>query len=114
MVITDVIEYAIINGNISIEQNQWVDDTQVEFVNVEFNADPCWEDDGIGSYEYWGSKSYDSQPYISCERYGINFDKEKYNNIEVEVISKYIEKNYNKIENKFVENFKYEWEILNY
>jgi hypothetical protein len=39
--------------------------------SVEFEAFPKWENDGIGSYEYWGAKGYDfGSDYISLEYNG--------------------------------------------
>jgi len=40
-------------------------------LTVTFEAFPRVENDGIGSYEFWGMKGYDAgQNYISLEHYG--------------------------------------------
>jgi len=40
-------------------------------LTVTFEAFPRIENDGIGSYEFWGMKGYDAgQNYISLEHYG--------------------------------------------
>ena len=53
---TNVDGYAI---ELSIDD---YDEEEVQDVEV---TDTTAEDDGIGEYEYWGHRGYDSQPYIS-------------------------------------------------
>ena len=73
--------------------------------DAEFEAHPQHEDDGIGSYEYWGAKCYDSRPYISCEQSGIEWDKSKYSADDNELIEKYLEDNYAYVEGEFIDQF---------
>ena len=46
-------------------------DGEYEYLTVTFQAEPRWENDGIGAYEYWGAKGYDrGHDYVSLEYYG--------------------------------------------
>ena len=46
-------------------------DGEYEYLTVTFQAQPRWENDGIGAYEYWGAKCYDKgHDYVSLEHYG--------------------------------------------
>lgn len=46
-------------------------DGEYEYLAVTFQAEPRWENDGIGAYEYWGAKGYDrGHDYVSIEYYG--------------------------------------------
>jgi len=38
----------------------------VDNFRYEFNSDCMEGDAGIGGYEFWGSKGFDSQPYYQC------------------------------------------------
>jgi len=42
------------------------------FFSMEVEYDVEWENDGIGSYEYWGAKGYDKgNTYAVVDNYGI-------------------------------------------
>lgn len=70
MTLKQTIEYYKLDGKVFIDENA-PDDSIILDVSVEFEAYPTWENDGIGSYEYWGSKEYDSGVnYVSLESNG--------------------------------------------
>ena len=54
---------AVIDGyKVEIE----IDDVNAEYRPVEVVVDRIsYEDSGIGSYEFWGDRGYDSRPYVS-------------------------------------------------
>ena len=43
------------------------DDSESIYIEVQFEGKPRKEDAGIGAYEYWGAKGYDSQPYLGYQ-----------------------------------------------
>lgn len=65
------------------------DDTIIE---VEFEATPRWENDGIGPYEYWGQKCFDAGTnYVSLEHYGSpTYDESKHTPEEVAQIDAWL------------------------
>jgi len=80
------IEYEIVNGKPVFEPSILSGET--EPLNVEFDANPRWENDGIGSYEYWGQKCFDAgHGYVSLEHYGDPvWDKSKHSEQENNII----------------------------
>lgn len=61
MYITETIEWTRIDGNIIISPlNIYRSVDDLKELIVEFEADPYWDNDGIGDYEYWGSREHDS------------------------------------------------------
>ena len=82
-----------------------------EFLYVDFEADPKMEDDGIGSYEFWGAKGHDSRPYLSCERHGIWWNRSLFDEEQNRVVGDYLDYNYEKIEEKFCNKFKGKYEL---
>jgi hypothetical protein len=59
------------------------------------------KDEGIGGYEYWGFREYDSgsgELFVS----ELDWDKEKYSEEENELIAKYIDENSENIEHKII------------
>jgi len=70
--------------------------TEEEWLNVEFYGDASVENDGIGSYEYWGFKGYDhGHDYFIVEN--ITWDKNKYTEQQNQEINKYLENNWDKV-----------------
>lgn len=76
-------------------------DGEAECVTVTFEAEPRWENDGIGAYEYWGAKCFDKgHDYVSLEHNGNPTWKEA---------------DYTEEENKVIKEFQNDpkkWEIL--
>jgi hypothetical protein len=70
--------------------------TEEEWLNVEFYGDASVENDGIGSYEYWGFKGYDKgHNYFIVEN--ITWDKSKYTEQQNQEINKYLENNWDEV-----------------
>jgi hypothetical protein len=107
MRITKEIEYVIIEGKPTLDLYAFDNDSEINVLEVEFKANPTWQDDGIGSYEYWGCKGYDSHPYLSCEEHGIEWDKKEFTEQENEMIDEWLneEKNFKSLEEKFCEKY---------
>ena len=86
------LNYAKINGQVVVFPQELTDDIElIELDDIEFEGEPQWENDGIGSYEYWGSRGYDNgRDYVSFEQNGLpTWDKSKYNDDENEAIELY-------------------------
>lgn len=85
-------------------------ETEEDFLTVNFFGDCKMIDDGIGSYEFWGSKGYDSRMVAKCEN--ISWDKYYYSDEENIAIKKYLDENYEDIQLEIEEkhNEKYEKE----
>lgn len=69
-------------------------------INVILDAD-IEKDEGIGSYEFWGSREYDSgsgELFVA----DLNWEKHKYSKEENEIIEKYVDENSEEIENKII------------
>ena len=65
-------------------------------IEVEVECDLNWENDGIGSYEYWGFNEYDKgHDYVVCENMEI---VSKHSEEEMVVVRDYFDKNFEKIE----------------
>ena len=79
--------------------------SEEETIEVTFFATPRQEDAGIGPYEFWGQKSYDSRPYVSCEHYGIDYDETLYSPEINKKILQWLEDNYDRIEEEFIRKF---------
>ena len=60
-------------------------------------------DNGIGPYEYWGSKCVDIQ--IGPEVQEISWDKTKYSEEQNKIIDKYIDDNFDDLAQKMEEEF---------
>lgn len=71
---------------------------------VELLGEGRWEDDGIGSYEFWGMRGYDSRPYI--EVVDVTFDKEAYSKEDCALINQWIDDNYGEVYDEFSSLFK--------
>jgi hypothetical protein len=68
-------------------------------IEVVFEGEPGYVDEGIGSYEFWGQKCVDKQMVLKCE--DISWDEKKYTPEENEIIEKYIEKAEEKLCEKY-------------
>ena len=80
-------------------------DDEGEFIKgrdlrVTYTKERC--NDGIGSYEFWGSKGYDSgTDYWEIDN--IEWDKSKWTDAENKVIEQYINCNLEKLTEKIIE-----------
>lgn len=74
--------------NISYEIEYQDQNGEYCYLEVEFEAFPEWENDGIGSYEYWGHQEYDrGHNYVSLEQHGDpTWDEKKYTEEENKII----------------------------
>lgn len=71
-------------------------------IEVEFTGQLRVENDGIGAYEFWGARGYDSgHDYFVCE--DILWDKEMHTSEENELIEEYLTLNFKEIENCIIE-----------
>ena len=73
-------------------------------LDVDFDGNPHKCDDGIGYYEFWGQKGFDSNPYISCED-TIDWNKSLYTKEENEIIDNWLIDNYGLVDEKLCENY---------
>lgn len=82
------LEYAKAGGRVILFPSELPEDIELIEIEVEFEGEPQWENSGIGSYEYWGSREYDyGTDYVSFEQNGLPmWDKSKYNDDENEAI----------------------------
>lgn len=70
---------------------------EVDYMYVDFMGDVVVENDGIGSYEFWGVVGYDhGHDYNMCEN--IEWDKSLYTDEQNKIIEDYLDENYEKIE----------------
>lgn len=101
------IEYQKINEGIYIFSG--FSDDNYEVLEVEFEAYPSWENDGIGAYEHHGHRGYDyGHNYVSLENYGEpTWEKDKHTEEENEIILQFTKlKVFQKISDGFCEDFK--------
>lgn len=71
--------------------------------HVRFGGTPRMEDAGIGPYEFWGAKGYDSRLYASCEYYGIDWNRKQYSAAHNALIEQYLYDNYQQIEHEIIQ-----------
>lgn len=84
-----------------IEEIEYGEDGFIEvYLSAEVNA---W-DNGIGSYEYWGCKGYDTG-YTEYEVYNLKWDESKFSDAENKIIQKHIADNWKDIEESFIKKF---------
>lgn len=76
-----------------------------EELEVTFYGTPTKQDAGIGFYEFWGAKGFDSRPYWSCEDYGIDYDESLYTNEQNISITGWLEKNWETVDLQLTEKF---------
>jgi hypothetical protein len=62
---------------------------------VEFKASCRWENDGIGSYEYWGAKCYDKGVDYPVLDSDIEWDEKKHTPEQIAAITAYLSDNDN-------------------
>lgn len=68
-----------------------------ECLEVEFDCELHPENDGIGSYEFWGAKCYDGGiDYLVLD--DMKWDKTQFNDEQNKVIEKYIDDNWTTLE----------------
>jgi hypothetical protein len=76
------------------------------YLNVEFEGDCSWTNDGIGPYEFWGYKGYDKgEGYVICEGFG--WDEKKHTPEECALIKEWLEEedNYTAVEDALCEAY---------
>lgn len=81
-------------------------DLYIEELDLEIELDYHLrtENNGIGSYEYWGSKEYDAgEDYLVLD--DVEWDKSLYTNEQNELIDKYIVEHWDKIEEEILNKF---------
>ena len=92
-------------GGTTIEKEHEIE-TDIEdedIIVVEFVYTVSKENDGIGSYEFHGSRGYDSgTDYIVVE--DIEWDKSKHSDRENEVIQSYLDKNFSSLSDDLTED----------
>ena len=81
-------------------------DLYIEEIDIEVELS-CYlikENDGIGSYEYWGSREYDAgEDYIVVEE--MKWDKSLYTEEQNNIIQEEVNKNWDKISDHVIDNF---------
>jgi len=74
------------------------------YVTVDLQATGInWENDSIGSYEFWGYTYYDYQSDYAVVK-DFTWDKEKYTDEENKAIDAYIDENFVELSDKYCEN----------
>jgi hypothetical protein len=73
-------------------------------LEVELEAEITLENDGIGSYEYWGMKCYDAGTDY-YEVTGLEYDQSLYSKEQIEVIEKYLDDNIDEINTTIVKEY---------
>lgn len=73
-------------------------------VTLEAEIGEC--DDGIGSYEFWGMKGYDSHKYIGCLDEDITIkNADEFTQEELNFINDYIGENFSQLEQRLVDGY---------
>jgi hypothetical protein len=85
------IEYQLLNNEIDFSLEILPDDAEdIKLISVDFDIDFKWENDGIGSYEYWGQQCNDKgTDYVILN--AIEWNKSKHSNQENEIIQKWLD-----------------------
>ena len=78
---------------------------EVEYFQVELIAYPQKEVGGSLEYEHNPNALYDKYIYVSCEAYGIKFKNRKYTEDQKNSIAKFMQENWESIENDFVREY---------
>jgi hypothetical protein len=90
----------------------WIDIPDYQIEDLPVTVDWCWENNGIGSYEYWGQKCFDEgENYIDVRDITPVFDREPKKGIQKKIL-KYIDDNYEKLCDKVAE-YLYENQPIN-
>lgn len=85
---------------IKIEFSSIIDNIETYYLDVEFTGNPHSVDVGEDAGEFWGFKYASTiKTILSCED-TIDFDKSKYSEIEKIIIKKYLEDNYDDIDDE--------------
>ena len=84
------------------EEIEYVDENgEYILIDVEFQAFPKWDNDGIGAYEYWGTRYYDKGvDYVSLEN-DPTWDMSKYTDYQNNIIEHLPAKRWDEIRNTF-------------
>ena len=72
--------------NIVFEQEDF------ELFTVDFEAEPSWTNDGIGSYEFRGQKCFDKgYDYVTLDSYGTpTYNESLYTPEQIKIIDEYL------------------------
>ena len=81
-------------------------ETEEDFLTVTFTGTCRMNDEGIGSYEFHGSRGYDSRMVPECE--DITWNEDYYSEEENAAIRAYLEENYNELVAEIEEKFEEE------
>jgi len=85
----------------SISYDLYIEQLDIE-IELECSVVSC--NDGIGSYEYWGSREYDAgENYADID--DIKWDKSKYTHQQNEIIQEEINKNWDEITYEALQKF---------
>jgi hypothetical protein len=87
-----------------------------EFFQIEFDCELHPENDGIGSYEFWGSVGYDSgNDYLVLD--DMKWDETEFNTTQNEIIKNYLDNNWTVLEELITQelyedysNYEYDYE----
>ena len=73
----------------------WEIELEDRMIEVCLDCDVKWDNDGIGSYEYWGFCGYDhGHDYTECENIDV---KSKHSDEDMKIINDYIDENYEEL-----------------
>jgi hypothetical protein len=76
---------------------------EIDYLMPTLTAYVTTQDDGIGSYEFWGMRGYDSSPYRAVSDDGIQIeDVEQFSEHEKQLIIDYIDNNFEELEKRFI------------
>ena len=81
---------AHINKELEIEFKNEKGELDYRYLNVEFRVKGQYVDFGIGSYEYWGMRGYDSQ--MGWEIDEVTWNKSLYSNEDNEYIDGWVDR----------------------
>ena len=71
---------------------------------VLLEAEISLENDGIGSYEYWGEKCFDSGTDYHVIT-GLTYEKANYTPEQIAIIDKYLEENQEEIDSDIIKKY---------
>lgn len=74
------------------------------YIDVEFSADVKAYNNGIGDYEYWGSRGVDMGD-TEFDISNIKFNKNEFTQFQIFIIEKYLKENESKIEQLFIDQW---------
>ena len=74
------------------------------YIDVEISADVNVYSNGIGDYEYWGSRGVDLGD-MEFEISNINFNKNEFTQFQILIIQKYLKENESEIEQLFIDEW---------